>query len=206
VDGVCDWLSKAFVVRRVHVGRPPKSLTTLAVKGALVTARRVGMFADLAEPTAPPADRTRPPSVGWITWHLLTARDRHRLYRRARRVAANGGIVVCDRFPLAQLHLMDGPRTGWVIGLSGAGRLRQALARREARYYAAFTRPDVLAVLRVPPEIAVQRKTDEEPGYVHRRSTEVWQAKWDESTTIVDAGQPAAAVLAQLRTAVWAAL
>lgn len=206
VDGVCDWLSKAFVVRRVHVGRPPKSLTTLAVKGALVTARRVGMFADLAEPTAPPADRTRPPSVGWITWHLLTARDRNRLYRRARRVAANGGIVVCDRFPLAQLHLMDGPRTGWVIGLSGAGRLRQALARREARYYAAFTRPDVLAVLRVPPEIAVQRKTDEEPGYVHRRSTEVWQAKWDESTTIVDAGQPAPAVLAQLRTAVWAAL
>ena len=36
VDGVSSWLSRAFVVERVHLGRPPKSLTTLTVKGALV--------------------------------------------------------------------------------------------------------------------------------------------------------------------------
>ncbi|HET6624794.1 MAG TPA: hypothetical protein VFG63_00255 [Nocardioidaceae bacterium] len=203
VDGVVDWLSRAFVVRRVHLGRPPKSLSTVVVKGTLVAARRVGMFGDLSEPTAPPADPTRAPSTGWLAWHVLTARDRHRLYVRARRVAANGGLVVCDRYPLAQLKSMDGPRTAWARGLPGLTRLGAALVEREARYYAAFTRPDVLAVLRVDPEIAVRRKTDEEEHYVRRRSTEVWNATWDDSIVTVDAAQPAADVLADLRGVVW---
>lgn len=203
VEGVVTWLARAFVVRRVHLGRPPKSLTTLTVKGGLVAARRLGMFPDLAAPTTPPTDQTKPPSNAWLAWHVLTARDRHRLYVRARRVAANGGIVVCDRYPLAHLRSMDGPRTDWVRGLPGLGRLGAALVEREARYYSDFARPDVLAALRVDPEVAVLRKTDEEEHYVRRRSTEVWHASWDDSTVIVDAAQPAAAVLRELQTAVW---
>jgi thymidylate kinase len=203
VDGMVDWLSSAFVVRRVHLGRPPKSLGTMAVKVSLRAGRRLGVFHDLAEPTAPPVDLTKPPSTAWLAWHMLTARDRHRLYVRARRVAANGGIVVCDRYPLAQLRSMDGPRTAWARDLPGLSRLGAALARREARYYADFSRPDVLAVLRVDPEIAVRRKTDEESGYVRRRSTEVWHATWDDATVAVDAAKPAEEVLADLRAAVW---
>lgn len=203
VDGVTAWLSRAFVVRRVHLGRPPKSLSTLAVKGGLVVARRAGLFPDLASPTTPPADQTRPPSTAWLAWQVLTARDRHRLYVRARRVAADGGIVVCDRYPLANLRSMDGPRTAWVRSLPGLGRLDRALVEKEARYYAAFTRPDVLAVLRVDPEVAVRRKTDEEEHYVRRRSTEVWNATWDGSTVVVDASRPAEDVLQDLRAAVW---
>ena len=206
VDGLTRWLSGTFVVRRVHLGRPRKSPTTLAVKSALVAGRRLGLFADLAEPTAPPADLQRPPSLGWLAWHTLTARDRYRLYRRARRVAANGGIVVCDRFPVSQLHSMDGPRTAWARDLPGLGPVGGWLVRREAGYYAAFTRPDVLAVLRVPPEIAVQRKTDEPSAYVRRRAGEVWDAAWDEHTHVVDAALPAAEVLARLRAVVWEGL
>ncbi len=203
VEGLSTWLGKAFVVRQVHLGRPPKSLTTLAVKGALVAARRCGAFEDLAEPTALPADTSTPPSVGWLAWHALTARDRHRLFVRARKVAANGGIVVCDRFPLAQLRSMDGPRTAWARDLPGTGRLGVRLIDLETNYYAAFTRPDVLAALRVDPEVAVRRKTDEEEHYVRRRSTEVWRAAWDPATVVVDAAQPAQDVLAVLKSAVW---
>lgn len=206
VDGLTAWLSKAFVVRRIHLGRPPKSLTTLAGKGGLVAARRCGLFPDLTEPTAPPADPTTPPSLGWLAWHVLTARDRHRLYRRARRVAANGGIVISDRFPLRQLRSMDGPRTAWAGQLPDLGRAGRWLVERERRYYATFTRPDVLAVLRVAPDVAVARKTDEESGYVRRRSTEVWQASWEDDTVLIDAARPADAVLAHLRAVVWEAL
>jgi thymidylate kinase len=83
------------------------------------------------------------------------------------------------------------------------GRLRVALADREARYYATFTAPDVMVVLRVDPEVAVLRKTDEESEYVRRRSTEVWNADWDDTVVPVDAAQPAAAVLSRLRSVVW---
>ena len=203
VEGVSSWLSRAFVVERVHLGRPPKSLTTLTVKGALVTGHKIGLFPELAEPTTPPDDLTRPPSTAWLAWHALTARDRHRLYARARRVAANGGIVVCDRFPLAELRSMDGARTTWAEGMPGLSRLGSRLVRLEARYYAAFGRPDVLAVLRVDPEVAVLRKHDEEEHYVRRRSTEVWQTSWEPPVVVVDAGQPAATVLADLRRTVW---
>lgn len=203
VDGLTTWLSRAFVVRRVHLGRPPKSPTTLAVKSALRAGRRVGLWPDLAEPTAPRTDATEAPSTAWLTWHVLTARDRYRLYTRSRRIAANGGIVVCDRYPLEQLRTMDGARTTWARGLPGLTRLGAALIDREARYYAAFSRPDVMAVLRVEPEVAVRRKTDEEENYVRRRSTEVWNAVWDDTTVVVDAAQPAAGVLADLRAAVW---
>ena len=133
----------------------------------------------------------------------MCIRDRHRLYARARRVAANGGIVVCDRFPLTELRSMDGARTTWAEGMPGLSRLGSRLVRLEARYYAAFGRPDVLAVLRVDPEVAVLRKRDEEEHYVRRRSTEVWQTPWEPPVVVVDAGQPAATVLADLRRAVW---
>jgi thymidylate kinase len=203
VEGVSTWLSRAFVVEQVHLGRPPKSLTTLTVKGALVAGHKIGLFPELAEPTTPPDDPTRAPSTAWLAWHTLTARDRHRLYARARRVAANGGIVVCDRFPLPELRSMDGARSRWAEGMPGLSRLGSRLVRLEARYYAAFGRPDVLAVLRVDPEVAVLRKHNEEEHYVRRRSTEVWQTPWEAPAVVVDAGQPAATVLADLRRAVW---
>lgn len=206
VEGLVTWLGRAFVVRRIHLGRPRKSLTTVAVKGALTAGRRVGLFTELAEPTAPPADQSRAPSTAWIAWHALTARDRYRLYKRARRVAANGGIVVCDRYPLAQLRSMDGPRTTWARSRPGLTALGGYLVARETHYYSAFATPDLLAVLRVPPELAVERKTDEDGPYVRRRSTEVWNATWDRTTVIVDAAQPAADVLATLKSALWSRL
>ena len=44
-------------------------------------------------------------------------------HRRAiRRIATNGGLVLCDRFPLPELKLMDGPRVERVMDpIAGAG-------------------------------------------------------------------------------------
>jgi thymidylate kinase len=200
---VVQWLGGPFTVEQVHLGRPPKSLTTLGVKVALALGRRAGLFRDLAEPTAPPMDRSATPSTAWLLWHVCTARDRRRLYSRARRVAAEGGVVVCDRFPLAQLRSMDCPRTLTFRDQPGQGRLARWLIAYEGRQYSVFTSPDVLVVLRVDPEIAVRRKTDEDSAYVRRRSTEVWNASWDEDAVVIDAAQPAAEVMADVRAAVW---
>lgn len=203
VDGLASWLSGAFVVRRVHLGKLPPSLTSVVVKGALIVGRWCGLLPELVHATKPPSDLSKAPSTAWIAWHTMTARDRYLLYGRARRVAANGGIVLCDRYPLAQLRSMDGVRTAWAAGLPGLSRLDRALVRREAQYYAAFGCPDVLAVLLVDPEVAVTRKTDEDQHYVRRRSTEVWNAPWEPHIVRVDASRSASAVLADLRAAVW---
>lgn len=203
VEAVADWLSGPFVVQRVHLGRPASSLATVAVRGALAVGRRARLLPELASPMAPRADPLSPPSTAWLLRHVCTARDRRLAYVRARRVAAGGGLVVCDRFPLAQLRTMDGPRTVAYGDVPGIGRLGRALVDYEARQYAVFTRPDVLAVLRVDPEVAVRRKPSEPADYVRRRSTEVWNATWDESVVLVDASRPPAGVLADVRGAVW---
>ena len=161
------------------------------------------LFPELATPMAPRADPLARPSTAWLLWHVCTARDRRLAYVRARRVAAGGGLVVCDRFPLAQLRTMDCPRTVAYGDVPGIGRLGRALVDYEARQYAVFTRPDVLAVLRVDPEVAVRRKPSEPAAYVRRRSTEVWNATWDEDVVLVDASRPRAGVLADVRGAVW---
>jgi hypothetical protein len=98
---------------------------------------------------------------------------------------------------------MDGPRTVAYGGVPGIGRLGRALVDYEARQYAVFTRPDVLAVLRVDPEVAVQRKPSEPAEYVRRRSAEVWNATWDDRVVLVDASRTRASVLAEVRGAVW---
>ena len=93
-------------MRKVHLGRPPRSAVT-------VVARAVAKF---ALGLARVFDRSSP-STARATWTanakalaaVATARDRFRTYRSARRDAGNGGLVICDRFPLPQLSLMDAP-------------------------------------------------------------------------------------------------
>jgi thymidylate kinase len=78
------------------------------------------------------------------------------------------------------------------------------LARAERRIYAQIAPPDVLVVLRIDPEIAVRRRSDEESTYVRARNTEVYGVDWSATNAVVvDAAQPPEAVLAQIRETVW---
>lgn len=206
VEGTAAWLGGPFAVRRSHLGKPPPSLLTLAVKGPMYLARRAGLlpsaYASLDPRTARPEDF---PGNAWALWHLFTARDRLREYRRARRFADSGGVVVSDRWPLRQISLMDGPRTTWVLRTPERfPRSTLRLARLEARIYDQIAPPDVLVVLRIDPEVAVARRADEESGYVRARNTEVGDLDWSATpATVVDATSPPEAVLDVIRRAVW---
>ncbi len=198
IETIEAWLGRTFAVTRVHLGRPQKSaitraLTLLALgRGAL---RRL----------------TRRPRRERSTQHavlaLALARDRYLTFRAARRIATNGGLVVCDRFPLPQLTTMDAPR---VRRLSDPRRFRRLVDRMEAierRYYAAIAAPDVLIVLRVDPDVAVARKPEEDPAFVRARWDEVWGVDWEAAGAhVIDAGAPRDDVLAALKAHVWHAL
>jgi len=62
----------------------------------------------------------------------------------------------------------------------------------------------LLIVLLVDPEVAVRRKTDEPADYVRQRGELVWSVDWNAAgARVVDAGQPLADVVADLKAILW---
>ena len=208
VSGLGDWLQGPLDTRVLHMGKPPPSVRTLAVKGSVYTARRLHLLPRWL-PNYPTPDEYGEgrPSISWLLWQLVTAADRSRQYRRVRALAARGYLVLCDRFPVEQITQMDGSRTGWVRE-SDLSSVALRLVRAERARYAAIGRPDVLLVLRVDPDTAVHRKRGVDPAeFVRLRSAEVFAVDWrNTGAVLLDAARPAEDVLADARAAIWANL
>jgi thymidylate kinase len=209
VDELYTWLSKNFDTITIHLGRPRRSWITLVVRGAVRLTRLLGLTADAAA-----ADRTEHAGqthtfTGYapLLLALGQARDRNLTYVRARRYVANGGLVICDRFPLAQITKMDGPRIQQMVEPSQLNWVIRRLIQWERAYYQSMTSPELLVVLKVDPEIAVQRKTSEDANSVRIRSHEIWEASWDQTRVrVIDASFSKSEVLAQLKTLVWSSI
>jgi len=198
VEALAERLGKTFAVISAHLGKPPKSWTT---RGLRNIARGRSAYLLLAQRLGRPA-----PSRATEHAVLATAlaRDRYLTARRIRRIATNGGLVLCDRFPLRQLKLMDGPRVERVRDPNRWRWLTDRLAARERSYYRAIPPPDVLIVLLVDPEIAVARQSTESPDSIRSRWREVLSVDWDALPAhVVDAAQPREAVLSRLETLIW---
>jgi len=95
----------------------------------------------------------------------------------------------------------DGP---WGADQLERTRWGRRLIAIEAAYYKKILLPDLLIVLLVDPEVAVRRKTDEPADYVRQRGELVWSVDWSATgARIVDAGQPLADVVADLKAILW---
>jgi thymidylate kinase len=129
------------------------------------------------------------------------------LSRSARRFADRPGIVISDRFPLPWVEKMDGSRASRFLAAPQVSPLARWLAQRERLYYDSILPPDLLIVLRVRPEVAVDRKRDEEPSDVRDRNAEIWQADWEGSHAhVLDASRPKDLVLSELKRTIWSSL
>jgi thymidylate kinase len=185
VTALASWLRPHFRVMTAHVGRPPRSLSSLAA-GALL---RVAPL----------------PVLRWA-WHLALARDRCRLVARAWDFALDGGIALAERYPMAPNRALVGPRIRELAGPHPSP-LARRMAALEERYYARMPRPEHVFVLDVDPDVAVRRKTDEPSDYVRARAEQMQRADWSGTKARrIDAGRPLPAVIAQLRELIWAAL
>ena len=202
------WLGSEFDVRVVHLGKPRWSLTTYGVRAGL---KAVSLPLSLLErsvrvtPVRGAArlfDTYRP-----LLWLLCTARDRRLRYRRARRFAMDGGIVLCDRYPHPRLTSMEVPLIARRTAEQAPSLFVRAMIRLEQRYHRSIAPPELLVVLRVDPEIAVQRKTTESPDSVRTRGAEIWNIDWrDARAHVIDASQPQEAVARELKALVWSTL
>ncbi|HXF72727.1 MAG TPA: nucleotidyltransferase family protein [Actinomycetota bacterium] len=220
------WLSPRVDARLVHLGKPPRSGASALLHRlwrAVVrpVARPESARRDRGDPASPAGNRTpgpvapipdgeriAPRDLARLVRKVLVSRDRYLSCVRGSRFVRRGGVVVSDRFPLPRIRSMDGPATATLPRLRARSRLVRALARLEDRYYRRIGPPDVLLVLRVPPEVAVERRRGLEPEEeVRRRAEEIWSLDWSGLPAVVlDATRPLEEVLRQIRSAVWARL
>ena len=204
VRELAAWLGSDLALMTAHLGRPPRSLLTLAVGAAL-------KLRNLVVGPAPDPDDSPDRFPGYLGLLRLvcTARDRYLLYRRAARFAAAGGVALGERHPIPQNYALAGPVVERFVALAppSGRRLAARLAELERGYYARIRPPDALFVLRVDPELAVSRKTDEPADYVRRRAGIVWNTDWaGTGAVVIDAGRPLAPVVGDLKQAIWTAL
>lgn len=195
------WLGEEFDVRQIHMGRPPWSTTTYMVRGSL---KLVGIAADLVQGVRSTNGPTVVDGLREPAWLACTARDRFLTYRRARRLANRGALVISDRYPHPALTSMDVAVMGVQPDAPSSGPLFDRLRDLERRYHDRIDPPEFLAVLRVDPETAARRKTDEPADYVRRRVAEVWAIDWTGTPVhVVDAARPADEVASELKSLIW---
>ncbi len=209
IDGLFKWLSKDFEIKKIHMGKPKWSFITILVRGIVKIGRMLRLYPFLKEGSEYTISTLSPtfPGYPWLIREVCTARDRYLVYKSGRRFATNGGLVLCDRFPIQAIKIMDGPQVERVTrGIKTNGFIK-LLARMEDKYYRQILLPDLLITLRVDPEISVQRKTDESPESVRSRAGEIWNVDWSKTPVhIVDASKSKSEVLSDLKALIWSRL
>jgi thymidylate kinase len=215
------WLSQAFAVNSVHAGKPRSSWITAPINMTLPVTRQLWprFRTSRLEGHVSDSDRekTLPKLTGWsgIIYALRSvslAWDRRQLLIRARRLAASGEIVICDRYPSETIGAMDSPRlqenrsTGGLLGI-----ILNSLAHLENRLYLEIPPPDIVLKLKVSVETAKKRnqerikigkETDEYLGSRHRQSQE-WNKSGTKHIYEIDTEQSLAETISCVRNAIW---
>lgn len=205
IDELYKWFSEKFEVKKIHMGKPAWSMTTIALRGLLKIGTLLRLYpfeGDIYE------ESFQPHGYPWFIRAVCTARDRYLTYLRARRFSSNGGLILCDRYSFPDFMKMDAPQCRSAIATSKKTNwFLEFLINQEEFYYRQINLPDLLIILKVDPEVAVQRKKDETETSVRARSTEVWELDWKrKSGVVIDANLRREEVISRVKALVWAHL
>ncbi|MFZ1548241.1 MAG: hypothetical protein WAT12_14275, partial [Candidatus Nitrotoga sp.] len=150
-------------------------------------------------------EANQPHGTPWFIRAVCTARDRYLTYIQARRLSSSGNLVLCDRYSFADFMKMDGPQCEDAIpNLRKMNWVLKFLVNKEKYYYQQIQSPDLLIVLKVDPDIAVQRKTEETETSVRARSSEVWGLDWEKLSAFeINANRSKEEALSQVKSIIW---
>jgi thymidylate kinase len=209
VNNLYKWLSNDFGVKNFHMGKPHWSWTTKIVRGIIKIGCLIGLYPFMRRPINYTLDEEllEFPGYPWMLREICVARDRYLTYLKARRFASNGFIVFCDRFPLRNVKLMDGPQIERMTYNKKRNIFVKLSIELEKMYYEPIKLPDLFIVLRVDPENAVYRKTNEDPISVRARSTEIYNLDWSKThAMVINANQSKEQVLHKIKNLLWSNL
>ena len=213
-----SFLGAHFTVRRVHAGKPPSTLLTVlpnlllpALRSLFPGQRSTKITASKVSETDERGGTVGPYPVLFAIRSVLLAHDRRALLTRAYASAANGAIVLSDRYPSVERGALDGVQLGHGHVPAPVGGVRRWLAAREARLYRTIPPPDFVLYLTAPLEVALERNRSrgkvEPESYVlsgHARSSNL---QFDRTMVHrVETDRPLDEVTSEIRRVIWAEL
>ena len=216
------WLGDTFTIKIIHTGKPPSSWLTAPVNIALALVRRLITLQRVSRPKSQASSSDSNPaqykfkglsSLPYALRVITLAWDRQRLILKTRRRAAEGQIIVCDRYPSRIIGAMDSPRledeplkTGPVVTIYNR------LARLEKRLYQQIPPPDIVLKLRVSLETAKKRNRDRNgqdgEAYLearHRQSQD-WHMPGTRYVYDIDTEQTLEETIGHVKEAIWESL
>ena len=173
------WLGEHFVIEQNHAGKPKSTLLTIVpnalsplLRSALPTYRPSKVVTQQASTQQSHKSTEVYPLITALR-SVFLAYDRRSLLSRAFAKAANGNIVLCDRYPSMSKGAPDGPQLQQFVIDPKRYPFRSWLAHTEKRLYQEIPAPDMVISLYVPVEVALTRNKNrgkEEPeDYVRYR-------------------------------------
>lgn len=218
------WLGSVFAVKTVHAGKPPSSWLTAPMNIVVPLMRRLlprlrsshlASHGFAANPSLSQPQVTGLPALVYAFGAVILAWDRRQLLLKARRAAANGEIVICDRYPSETIGAMDSPRLRESPANSGMiSAVHNRLVRLERRLYKQIPPPDIVLRLKVSIETAKKRNRErikagnETDAYVesrHRQSQD-WYKPGTKYIYDIDTDEPLAETILSVKKAIWEVL
>ncbi|MBI1879484.1 MAG: hypothetical protein HYR94_14905 [Chloroflexi bacterium] len=216
------WLGDVFTVNIIHTGKPPSSWLTTPVNIALALVRRLISLRRISRLKSQTSSSDSNPaqhkfaglsSLPYALRAIVLAWDRQRLILKTRRLAAEGEIIVCDRYPSRIIGAMDSPRleeeprkTGPVVTIYNR------LARLEKQLYQQIPPPDIILKLKVSLETAKKRNRERNgqdgEAYLearHRQSQD-WHMPGTRSVYEIDTEQTLEETICNVKEAIWESL
>ena len=211
------WLGEHFAVDQIHVGKPKSTVLSIlpnllvpALRFVLPTYRSSRVETQYASKERSEHSQSVYPLL-FAARSVLLAYDRRALLARAFAQAANGSIVLCDRYPSSSSGAPDSPQRSHYPVPQGRDPLRSQLARIEQRLYREIPSPDLVIFLSVPVEVAILRnktRGKEEPeDYVRLRHAQSSSLEFEKTSVCrIDTNQPLDQTVLEVKKAIWNAL
>jgi thymidylate kinase len=211
------WLGESFEVSRVHAGKPASTIMSL-VPNLFVPALRMlfprGRSTRVETQQVSQSQSGKSAEVYPILFgfrSVLLAYDRRALLKRAFAKAANGTIILCDRYPSSRSGAVDSPQLHDDAVPRDQHPGRHLLARIEKRLYEEIPPPDLVLSLSVPVEVAILRNRNrgkEEPeDYVRYRHARNSDSGFEKSVVHrINTDQPLEKTVLEVKKAIWNAL
>lgn len=210
------WLGEHFAVEQIHAGKPPSTLLSVIPNILVPTLRSLlpSYRSTRIEAKYTYQDDTEKPQIYPLFFALRSALlgyDRKTLLTRAFSRAANGNIVLCDRYPSSSPGATDSPQLGRVSLPEGKYPLRRRLAHFESQMYKEIAPPDLVISLSVPLEIAILRNKSrgkEEPEeFLRLRHAQASGLDFEKTSVVkINTDQPIEETLLEVKKAIWNAL
>jgi thymidylate kinase len=149
-------LKKQFSLKSIHVGKPKMTFKGLFLRIVSKALSIVGAK-DLSK----------------ALFFLAIAYNRKNEFRKACKLRDRGIIVLQDRIPLQGITAMDCPRVHSIAN----GKYKR-ISKLEKKQYKSIKGVDMLFVMKLNPEIALQRRPEDDQDELRIRSGQIWNNNW----------------------------